>query len=212
MTDEPTWTEPGPSYPVPAGRCRIELTERRSRFIATVERTPTVEDARAFLDEMRSEFADASHNVYAFAVGHGASVTHGMSDDGEPSGTAGRPVLAVVQGCGLGDVCVVVTRYFGGTKLGTGGLVRAYTVAAQAVLADVPRTIREERRSVEMVVEYGYYESCKRLVDRHDGLIEHEDFGANVAVRASFGAGRLAGFADELAEATSGRVVPRPVD
>jgi len=98
------------SYEVPAERRRVGLVERRSRFVATVACTPTVAEARAFIDEMRAEFADASHNVYAFAVGYGATVTHGMSDDGEPSGTAGRPALAVVQGSGLGDVTVVVTR------------------------------------------------------------------------------------------------------
>jgi uncharacterized YigZ family protein len=200
------------SYPVPGARHRVELVERRSRFIATVERTPTVVEARAFIDRVRRELPDASHHVYAFAIGFGASVTHGMSDDGEPSGTAGRPVLAVVQGSGLGDVCVVVTRYFGGTKLGTGGLVRAYTAATQAVLAEVPRIVKEDRQMVEVTVPYGLYETLHHLVTVHDGRIETEDLGAEVTTRASFGEGRVDAFAAALAEATAGRVTPRPVD
>src|ERR671921_1142335 len=94
---------------------------------------------------IRAEMPDAAHHVYAYIVGHGATTTLGMSDDGEPSGTAGRPVMAVLKGSGLGDVALVITRYFGGTLLGTGGLVRAYGDAAKAVLAILPRTEKIER-------------------------------------------------------------------
>jgi uncharacterized YigZ family protein len=180
--------------------------ERRSRFIATADCTPTVEDARAFIDEIRKEIPDATHHVYAFAVGHGSTVTHGMSDAGEPSGTAGRPALAVVQGSGLGDVCVVITRYYGGTKLGTGGLVRAYTQAAQLVLAEMPRSVRVEKRTVELTVPYSLYEQIKHLVGEHDGEVDTEDFAADVTVRATFAVDRLPGFEAALAEATSGTV------
>ncbi len=106
-----------------------------SRFIAHLAPAASVEEAKAFIDQIRAEYADATHNVPAYVIGYGASVTAHCNDDGEPAGTAGRPILAVLQGSGLGDVVLVVTRYFGGTKLGTGGLVRAYTEAAQAVLA-----------------------------------------------------------------------------
>ena len=108
-------------YPIPARRHRSEVMILRSRFIATAEHTPTVVEAKAFLNEQRNEFPDANHHVHAFVVGYGASVTLGTSDDGEPTGTAGRPTLTVLENAGLGDVCVVTTRYFGGTKLGTGG-------------------------------------------------------------------------------------------
>ena len=198
-------------FMVPAARHRIELVERRSRFVATVERTPTDADARAFIEEMRTEHPHATHHVYAFAVGHGATVTHGMSDDGEPSGTAGRPVLAVVQGSGLGDVSVVVTRYFGGTKLGTGGLVRAYSAAAQGVLAEVPRSVHDVRLALEMEVPYALYESCSRLIAAHEGRIESERFEACVVVRASFRQERLAAFHRGLADVSAGQVVARDV-
>lgn len=192
-------------YPIPATRHRSELVERRSRFIATADYAPSVEEARAFIDEMRREFPDATHHVYAFAVGFGSSVTHGMSDDGEPSGTAGRPTLAVVRGSGLGDVCVVTTRYFGGTKLGTGGLVRAYTTAAQLVLEDLPTAVREEKRTVVFTVPYARYEVVSRLVAAHGGEVVRSDFSTDVTVEATFAVDQLEGFAADLAEATSGQ-------
>ena len=94
-------------YPVPTGEAVIEIEVKRSRFIGYAAPAATVEAARGFIESVRQRHPDASHHVYAFEVGHGASVTHGMSDDGEPSGTAGRPMLAVVQGADLGDVVVV---------------------------------------------------------------------------------------------------------
>lgn len=111
---------------IPAAETRVELVVVNSRFIATAAPAFSVEAARAFVGRVRGEFADASHNVPAYLIGHGAATIAHCHDDGEPAGTAGRPVLAVVQGSGLGDIAVVVTRYFGGTKLGTGRLVRAY--------------------------------------------------------------------------------------
>ncbi len=130
-------------YPIPAGRARVEEVILRSRFITTAGPAANVDEAKAFIAEMRAEFADATHNCYAFAAGPpGSTAMAGMSDDGEPGGTAGRPMLAVVLGSGLGDLVVVVTRYYGGTKLGTGGLVRAYSGGVKAVLDVLP--VREK--------------------------------------------------------------------
>src|SRR5215216_5950308 len=125
-------------YSVPLDEIRRELVVVNSRFIATLAPVSTIDAARAFLSRIRKEFGDASHNVPAYIIGGGNTVTEYFSDDGEPSGTAGRPALAVLRGSGLGDVVVVVTRYFGGTLLGTGGLVRAYGAAVKAVLALLP--------------------------------------------------------------------------
>src|SRR3954469_1102863 len=115
-----------PSYRIPAATTRIENEVSRSRFIATLANAPSFQEARDFIASIRAEMPDANHHVYAFKVGYGSSVIEGMSDDGEPSGTAGPPVLAVLRGADIGDAVLVVTRYFGGTKLGTGGLVHAY--------------------------------------------------------------------------------------
>ncbi|NCW45442.1 MAG: YigZ family protein, partial [Gemmatimonadaceae bacterium] len=110
-------------YQVPRERHRVEQVIDRSRFICTVERVQSVEEAQAFVRAMNAEFADATHNCWAYVVGAPGSTDRiGMSDDGEPHGTAGRPMLTVLQHCGVGEIAAVVTRYYGGTKLGTGGL------------------------------------------------------------------------------------------
>jgi len=142
----------------------------------------TPEEARAFVRSIRTEMPDATHHVFAFRAGHGASVTEGMSDDGEPSGTSGPPILAVLRGSDLGDAVVVVTRYFGGTKLGTGGLVTAYGNAARAVIAGAPVERKVLRRSVRIVLAYSHYEFATRLVREHDGLMVSEEFGESVAL------------------------------
>lgn len=193
-------------YPIPADTIRTELRVVNSRFITTVGEARTAAAARAFVSRVSEEFADASHNVYAFRAGYGSSITEGMSDDGEPSGTAGRPVLAVLRGADLGDVAMVVTRYFGGTKLGTGGLVRAYTEAARAALADLPRTERFERRRGLITSPYNLYEPIKHLIDECGGQIEAEDFAGNVTIRVIFPVDNVAPLDDALRELSAGRL------
>lgn len=131
---------------------------------------------------VRGEFPDATHHVFAYLVGYGASVTAGMSDDGEPGGTAGRPSMAVLRGSGLGDVCVVVTRYFGGTLLGTGGLVRAYGDAVKAVLAELPRTEKVERQVLQLRLPYSLYEPMRLLVEEHGATVEDQQFDVGVTL------------------------------
>lgn len=193
-------------YPIPAETTRIELRIVNSRFIATVAEARTAEDARTFIDHIRTEFSDATHNVYAFRVGYGGSVTEGMSDDGEPSGTAGRPILSVLRGADLGDVVIVVTRYFGGTKLGTGGLVRAYTESAQAALAALPITERIEYRQGLIDLPYSLYERIKQLVSAHKGEIVGEDFGADILLTLRFAADDCTAFDAALSDLTNGRI------
>ena len=193
-------------YPIPAGQHRKEIIDRGSRFIATAGLAESVEEARALIASVKAEFPDASHHVYAFAVGFGASVTHGMSDDGEPSGTAGRPSLAVVRGSGLGDVCVVTTRYFGGTKLGTGGLVRAYTQAAQAVLESLPRAMHETREELQLRVPYDLYERVKRILAAAGCNILSEDFSADITMNFDIAGDDAESLAEELREMSAGRL------
>lgn len=193
-------------YPIPDGESRVELLVKNSRFIGRAGYTPSVEEAKAFIEKVKTEEPGHSHAVYAFAVGYGASVTHGMSDAGEPSGTAGRPALAVVKGCDLGDVTVVIVRYFGGTKLGTGGLVKAYTETAQLALADLPVTEKVEVVPARITVPYHLYEPCKRLVETHHGQIEAESFTTEVTMDLIFTVEDLPAFEADLAETTSGQV------
>lgn len=194
-----------PRYPIPAEEWRVEIRASNSRFIAMADYTPSVEAARAFIARVRSVFPDASHHVYAYLVGYGASVTAGMSDDGEPGGTAGRPALAVLRGSGLGDTCVVVTRYFGGTLLGTGGLVRAYGDATKAVLAELPRTEKVARQMLTVVVPYDLYDGVRRLAESRNAEVLEQTFGVDVALRVQIDLDRATEFAHALVEQTAGR-------
>ncbi len=169
-------------YPVPAKETRITITVVNSRFIASATCTPTVEAAKNFIAEVRAIFADASHHAYAYLIGNGASVVVGMSDAGEPAGTAGRPILSVLRGSGLGDVTVVVTRYFGGTLLGTGGLVRAYSDATRAVLDALPRTEHFDQHICRMCFDYRQYAAVLRVLETYQATVTHEDFAARVTL------------------------------
>ena len=200
---------PSEPYKVPAARQRIELEERNSRFIATAQRAAAVPEARAFIDEVRSEFSDATHNVYAFRVGYGSTEICGASDDGEPSGTAGRPTLSVVRGSDIGDVCVVITRYFGGTKLGTGGLVRAYTSATKRVLAEIRTELRREHVDCECRLPYPLYELITRAVERHEGKATDTAFGTDVILKVRVPLDRVAALDASIAEISAGSVTLR---
>lgn len=193
-------------YPIPAGESWVELKIKNSLFIGRAAYTPTVETAKTFIEQVKQENHNYSHAVYAFAVGYGATVTHGMSDAGEPSGTAGRPTLAVVQGSNLGDVTVVIIRYFGGTKLGTGGLVKAYTETAQLTLAELRVTEKVERKSVQITVPYNFYEQSKRLIEDHHGQIDEEDFAVAITMKLTFIVDDLPDFETALTEATAGQI------
>src|SRR5262245_25323819 len=175
--------QPEPAF-VPAAPANAEIRVVNSRFIARAAPSASVEAARAVIAGVRGEMPDANHHVYAYIIGHGATTTLGMSDDGEPPGTAGRPVMAVLRGSGLGDITLVVTRYFGGTLLGTGGLVHAYGDAAKAVLTIVAREEKIERRMLTLTVPYAAYEPARRLVAAHAGRILDETFAAEVILRA----------------------------
>lgn len=168
-------------YPVPAGRARVEEVISRSRFITTAGPAASVEEAKAFIAEIRAEFADATHNCYAFAAGPpGSTAMAGMSDDGEPGGTAGRPMLAVVLGSGVGDLVVVVTRYYGGTKLGTGGLVRAYSGGVKAALEVLPVWEKVSYRVMLVSGPYSYVTPLERLLPGFEATLVSRDFAADV--------------------------------
>ena len=194
------------AYLVPAARTQATTRAGNSTFIAVADRVASVEEARALVADLRRLYPDATHHCFAFAVGHGATVTHGSSDDGEPSGTAGRPILAVVNGSGLGDVAVVVIRHFGGTKLGTGGLVRAYTDAAKAVLAECPRTRKIARVRLVGRTTYALFDVVRRVATGAGGDVGEGEFGADVGITVVVDEDRVADVAVAVSEATAGAV------
>lgn len=197
---------------IPAREARASIRVLNSRFIATAAPTFTVEEARAFIDRIEHEFDDATHNVPAYIIGHGASVVSHCSDDGEPSGTAGPPVLAVLQGSGLGDVSVVVTRYFGGTKLGTGGLVRAYGDATREILAVLPRAAKVATHTIRTTIPYRLFEQVRRLVRHHQGHVLDEAFAGEVTVTAQLPQDKVPGLQNALQEISRGKAEARIVD
>jgi uncharacterized YigZ family protein len=194
------------SYPVPAKEVRAELVIQGSRFIATLAPVFNVDEAKEFLARIRTEFSDATHNVPAYLVGGGNSVMAHASDDGEPSGTAGRPALAVLKGSGMGDVAVVVTRYFGGTKLGTGGLVRAYTQAVQEVVSVVPRAEKVRADTLLLAAPYPLLERIRILVTEIGGEILDEEFGADVTLTLRFRVDDTTRFQTGLQELSAGQL------
>ncbi len=170
-------------YPIPAKTVRTEIIVKRSRFITTAGHADTVEAARGFIQQVRDEMPDATHHVYAFRIGYGSSVNEGFSDDGEPAGTSGKPVMSALRGAQLGDTVIVVTRYFGGTKLGTGGLVRAYSSAAKEALAILPVTENVSPVSLKVQLPYSHYEPFKRLLHEYEAQILDEHFSDIVRLK-----------------------------
>ncbi len=191
-------------YPIPAAEARTEFKVKNSLFIATATPVFSVAEAKAFIQRVKAEFKDASHNVPAYVVGFGPSVTAHCNDDGEPSGTAGRPMLAVLQGSGLGDIAVVVTRYFGGTKLGTGGLVRAYGDGVRAILEVLPRAEKVPTHTVMMAIPYNYLERIRLWVVEFGGQMLDEDFAADITLTVQFTVEKFPQFQEALLERSHG--------
>jgi uncharacterized YigZ family protein len=199
-------------YLIPAQETRIEIRVSNSRFIATLAPTFSIEAARAFIERVKTEFSDASHHVPACVIGHGPSVTAHCNDDGEPSGTAGRPALAVLQGSGLGDAAVVVTRYFGGAKLGTGGLVRAYGDAVRSVLEIAPRAEKAPTHSALLAVPYHLFEQVKLLIEAENGRILDETFAADITLTIQFTVEQFPVFQEALQELSHGSLTAEIIE
>lgn len=194
------------SYSVPLNEIRREQVVVNSRFIATLAPVFNIEEARSFLARIKKEFADASHNVPAYIIGGGNTVTEYFSDDGEPSGTAGKPTLAVLRGSGLGDAAVVVTRYFGGTLLGTGGLVKAYTESTQMVVSAVGRGRRVAVHVAMLAIPYNLLERVRLLVTRQHGEVLGEDYAADITMTLQFPIHAFEAFQNELREMSGGKL------
>jgi uncharacterized YigZ family protein len=191
---------------VPAGRAEIELFDRNSRFIASAAPVFSVEAARAFIEEINSKYPDASHHVPVYIIGHGSSTIAHCSDDGEPSGTAGRPALSVLTGSGIGDIAIVITRYFGGTKLGTGGLVRAYGDSVRSVLKALPLARKVSTTSVMFVIPYALFERTEKIIRDLHGLETDRDFAADVTLTVRLPDGQVDLFEKQMIALTQGQV------
>ena len=188
-----------------------EIVEKKSRFIANIRPVESEEEAAAFIEEMKKKYWDARHNCSAFVIGKKAELTR-CSDDGEPSGTAGRPMLEVLLGEGIRNIAVVVTRYFGGTLLGTGGLVRAYSGAVKEGLSAC--TIGTMRYGVRLLIDIDYTGIGKvQYILAQRGIVpEDTSYTDRVTLQVLLAAEKADGLIKELTEATSARAVIEEVE
>ncbi|MBK6794278.1 MAG: YigZ family protein [Anaerolineales bacterium] len=193
-------------YLVPLTEIRREQMVINSRFIATLAPAFSIDEARAFMKRIREEFADASHNVPIYIIGGGNTVTEYFSDDGEPSGTSGKPALTVLRGSGLGDAVLVITRYFGGTLLGTGGLVKAYTEAAQSVVNVVERGRRVPVHVAMMAIPYNLLERVRLFVSKNQGKVLGEDYTGDITLTLQFPVDNFEVFQKDMREISAGKI------
>jgi len=181
-----------------------EIEEKISRFLGKIKPVETEEDAVAFIESIKKQYWDARHNCYAFIIGeHSESIR--CSDDGEPSGTAGKPMLEVLQNNGLKNVVAVVTRYFGGTLLGTGGLVRAYTQATQAALEEAQIATMTLMSVLTVQTDYNAIGKIKYMFAQADTLIMGEEYGLDVAVTIAVPVAEKEAMQKKIIEATNGK-------
>lgn len=192
-------------YLVPTGDGEAQFIERRSRFIGHIFLTETEEEALARLKQMREQYWDATHNVYAYIIRDGATR---FSDDGEPGGTAGMPVLQVLQREELYNVTCVVTRYFGGILLGAGGLCRAYTKAAKDALDDAGISELRPWSVLRLDCPYALFERVKLEADKRGGLVRDADYGAQIALTILLPQPEEAAFRKALQELSAGSLAP----
>lgn len=187
-----------------------EFIEKRSRFIGYIAPVHNEEEAIAFVNEIKGRHKDATHNVYAYSLREGQLKR--FSDDGEPQGTAGKPILEVIVGAELVDVAVVVTRYFGGTLLGTGGLVRAYTQGAQSAVN--ASTILHMRPAVrcELDISYDFYGKVTYTIPNYGIVVENSDFAEGIRMTLRMPEESLEPFTQQMAELSSGIVAPHVLE
>lgn len=200
------------AYKTIAARAEAEIVEKKSRFIGHIAPVATEEEALAFIAEVKAAHRMASHNVYAYVL-RGGRVRY--TDDGEPAKTAGMPTLEAIQHAGLEDVAVVVTRYFGGILLGTGGLVRAYTDATKAAIEAADVVTVSVCVDIILEVPYSLYEQLCRIAEAAGAKLAESDFAENVLLTFRMLDGTQAPFLEKLTELTRGQseiIVTAPFD
>lgn len=194
------------SYQVPAQAHQVELEIKRSKFLTFAAPAVNRQEADDFIRSLRGQHPQANHVCWAYIAGAPNTTIRSMSDDGEPSGTAGMPMLKVLEYSGYGDIVVAVVRYFGGTKLGTGGLQRAYSDAVSLVLTDLPMKLKVERSTLQLTYDYSYDGSISRLIERYDveGIVSN--YAQQVTLSIAIASSALSTFKTEVTNITAGNV------
>lgn len=199
-------------YPVPAQSIEISEEIKKSRFITLLAPTAGVEAAKAFVQQVKSQHPAARHHCWAFVAGPpNDSQQLGFSDDGEPAGTAGKPILGQLMGSGIGEITAVVVRYYGGIKLGTGGLVRAYGNGVQLALAQLPIIEKVPQAEFLLQCDYAQISLVEMLLQQVGGSIVKSEYGAAVDLRLTLPALGAAEVAERLYNQSRGSLVLQPV-
>lgn len=199
-------------YLVPAASVVWEQEIKKSRFITYLAHTPDADAAKVFIEQVRAEYPDARHHCSAFVAGApNDSQALGFSDDGEPTGTAGKPMLAVLQGAGIGEITAVVVRYFGGIKLGTGGLVRAYGSSVNGALAELTTIEKVIEGRLSLSADYSDMAQLENLFTQSGAHWEQLDYGAAVSGVLRVDIRLLNSLAQQIKDRTQGRVIARPL-
>ncbi len=187
---------------------RVEQTIKKSRFITSIAHTNGVEEAKLFVEKIKAEFPDARHNCWAYcASAAGQTAFVGASDDGEPHGTAGRPMLTVLLHSGVGEITAVVTRYFGGILLGTGGLVKAYQSSVKQALDTLPVTDKAILAKVIVTVGFKFISQLQNLLPKFEAAIEQQNFAADAVFVIKLPTSQVDGFVSALTNITAGSAV-----
>ena len=190
-------------YLVPTGYGEDEFIEKRSRFIGHIFPVETEEEALEKIQQLKKKYYDATHNCWAYVIRGGAMR---FSDDGEPGGTAGNPMMQVLQREGLNNVVCIVTRYFGGVLLGAGGLVRAYTKGAKIAIDAAGKSMKRVWTVLYLPCPYTYYERVKLEIAAFDGILRDTQFGAEVEMEILLAAAKTQPFLDRITDMTAGMV------
>jgi len=198
------------SYMVPYGYGEAEFSEKRSRFIGRVWLCETEREALEHIAEIRSLCWDATHNVYAYSIREGGATR--FSDDGEPQGTAGMPVLDVFRREGITNFLCIVTRYFGGILLGAGGLVRAYAHAAKIALDAAGRATMKPVMVLGFTCPYHLFDRVKTEIERSEGVIVQTDYGADIRIGMHIPEPGFNTFNERIRELTSGNIKPELIE
>lgn len=194
-------------YPIPAGVHAATQVIERSRFTCTIAHAPDTAAAQAFIREIAAASPEATHHCTAWVAGPpGSTARIGMSDDGEPHGTAGRPMLNVLLHSGIGEIVAVVTRWYGGVKLGTGGLARAYGGSVELALADLPTVERIEWSALSLDFGYQHISAVQRTLPAFEATIDREEYGETVSYAVRVPTSAMAAMSAALSDVTRGEI------
>lgn len=192
-------------YNIPAKKHRAETLIKRSQFITTIAHVADANEANAFVATIKKEYPDASHNCWAYVAGKpGDTASIGMSDDGEPHGTAGKPMLNVLLHSDIGEIVAVVTRYFGGTKLGPGGLVKAYSGCVKNALENLTIIEKRHMSSMQLSFAYPHINAIKTLIKAYDGVLLKEDYQAEIHMDLEVPETKITDFKQAITDLCSG--------